>query len=521
MPLDYDEIKLMAQAKRDFKTFAESEILYQRQFSEEGITIKPFHEEWVEAIENNKRAVITAFTGSGKSTVNIIYVLWKIFFSDEPFSALIVANSLDQSKKILRQLKRQFENSEYLMEYIPEDTQKAWSAKAIELEDPEGFTHRIECKPYNENIKGEHVDLVICDEAAEYEPKDVFYSSVKTRVPSQGGSLVLISTPVHENDLRAELSEGVQPPICDECFGEMEEQPVLAEERGLDVPVFVCQDCGAENVDPDIDDSVSERGFWNKTYRVMDDETGDPIFPEQFDMKKIKELKREDPESFKREYMCRVVSSEGGLIDSNDIIECFDKSESFRQYKYEGKDYYLGVDLAAAKRGDYSVYTVVEVDRETGDKVVRFMERVQGMSLPAQQNRLEQLHEIFEFKKIVVDRERYKSVLDGLKENGLPAEGQSFQSAARSQLLNKLKTEIESHSVTIPRSNEYMDNTRSLTDQLFEELDGYGVKTTDAGNMTYRPTTDHDDTVMSLAMALNNVQVNRGTDVMMASGKMS
>lgn len=517
--VDYEEVKLIAQAKNDFAAFAESDIVDQSQFGEDGFICKDFHKEWVEAVENNERVVITAATGLGKSeTLAILYPLWKIFFADEPFSALIVSTSMDQSKKILRRLKTHLENSEYLQDYIPDDRSNRWSAKSIDLEDPEGFMHSIECRPYNPNIKGDHVKYVLCDEMAEYDDHDVFSSAVKTRVAAKGGTLVGISTPVHENDLRAKLSEGVQNPECQECYGLMHEDRELSEERDDDKPVYKCEDCANTLVDPEIDERLSEKGYWNDKFTVLDD-AGEPTFPEQFGMRKIKRLRREDPEAFKREYLCEPISSEGGLFDSEDIMECFDKSESFRLKAKEDSQYYLGVDLAASKRGDYSVYAVVEVFPDSNKKVLRYMERVQGMSLPAQTERLKNLHETFEFSKILVDETRYKSVLNGLREAGLPADGQSFESSARSELLMKMKTDIEEGNVVLPRSTEYIDSTRELTDEVFHELDGFGVVTGDSGHVRYESTTDHDDTVMALAMALKAVTGTKQGIVHMGSSR--
>jgi len=506
-----DKFAEVIQAKRSFKEFATNDNFVDQDYydTETGVVIKDYHLEWVDALENNQKVAITAFTGSGKTSVpGVLYPLWRIF-RDPSTNILIISATLGQATRILNEIKHHIEHADYLNELKPEDRQASWSKSKVE------FTTggEIKCKPVGNGAKaakGAHVDLCICDEAAEFEDQEKFHRNVRTRVESQGGKICLISTPVHENDLMANVSAGNMPPTCKLCREECD-----VGEDGE----YICPEHGElEEHNVDGGENISEDGYWSKTYPVrkeVDEDTEGafevegkwvkPLFPENFDRKKILKLREENMTMFQKEYLCEPLAVEGDLFDPNDIIELYDPDESFGQKARDDCRYYMGADFAISHQGDYSVFTVVEVPNAGDEKpVIRHMERLRGMGLDAQEERIKDLHEIFDFDRIVLDETNFGSTAKkNLKEAGLPIRGQDFKMKARNNLIVGLKSKIESGEFRIPRGSE---RSKNLTDTLYNELLGFGTSETQSGSVTYESTAKHDDTVMSLAMVMAGIE---------------
>jgi len=219
------DIGEVIEAKRSFENFATNDKFIDQDYysTDTGVIVKDYHKEWIGALENNQKVAITAFTGSGKTSIpGVLYPLWRIF-RDPETSILIISATLSQATRILNEIKHHIEHAEYLKELKPEDRQASWSKSKVE------FTTggEIKCKPVGNGakaVKGAHVDLAICDEAAEFEDQEKFHRNIRTRVESQGGDICLISTPVHENDLMANVSAGEMPTTCKLCRAEAHEK---------------------------------------------------------------------------------------------------------------------------------------------------------------------------------------------------------------------------------------------------------------------------------------------------------
>jgi hypothetical protein len=497
-------------AKYDFEEFATNDKFIDQGYydSEDGVVVKDYHMEWVNALEDNQKVAITAFTGSGKTSIpGVLYPLWRIF-RDPSTNILIISATLSQATRILNEIKHHIEHADYLEELKPEDRQASWSKSKVE------FTTggEIKCKPIGNGakaVKGSHVDLAICDEAAEFDDQEKFHRNVRTRVESQSGDICLISTPVHENDLMANVSDGEMEPKCKLC------------RRTLDDGVECPEHGELEDREIDGGENISEMGFWNKSYGVYEEDvspddkdsfpltTSDetkhvrPLFPENFDRQKIMKLREENMTMFQKEYLCEPLAVEGDLFDPNDIIELYDKDEEFEQRRRDGCDYYMGADFAISHQGDYSVFTVVEVPPD--DKpVVRWMERIRGMGIDAQEDRIKDLHSVFNFTDIVLDETNFGSTAKkNLKQAGLPITGQDFKMKARNNLIVGLKSKIESEEFRIARGGE---RSKRLTDKFYNELLGFGTTETQSGSVSYKSTAKHDDTVMSMAMVMSSVE---------------
>jgi len=361
-----------------------------------------------------------------------------------------------------------------------------------------------------------------CDEAAEFDDQEKFHRNVRTRVESQGGKICLISTPVHENDLMANVSSGEMPPTCKLC----------RKEADMTEDGYVCPAHGElENHEVDGGENISKMGYWSNTYSVyqegVDPDTegafslsdGEdakwvkPLFPENFDRVKIMKLREENMTMFQKEYLCEPLAVEGDVFDPNDIVELYDAEEEFSQNAKDDCRYYMGADFAISHQGDYSVFTVVEVPQD-GKPVIKWMERLRGMGLDGQEERIKDLHEIYDFERIVLDETNFGSTAKkNLKQAGLPIRGQDFKMKARNNLIVGLKSKIESEDFKIARGCE---RSRRLTDKLYNELLGFGTTETQSGSISYQSTAKHDDTVMSLAMVMSAIKNKKDVVATMA-----
>jgi hypothetical protein len=480
-----EDVQKLTKAKFSYEFFGKS-IVDQSEYGDTGYVMKDFHKKWVDVLEDAvdaeeaRKVAITAFTGSSKTeTLGVLYPLWKMF-SEPGFEVLITSNNMNHSKEILSRIKFHIENSEYLEDY-KDEAEHTWAQKEIELTNGS----KAEVRALYDGVKGAHVDYVFCDEAAEYEDKELFSRYVETRIRRKDGVICLGSTPVHENDLMQKVGEG----------------------------------------EKEDNSNVSQEGYWNGTYPVeekidedkaqeMDDvyqnKNGDwvrPTFPEAFDRNDIETLREENPVTFQKEYLCQPLAVEGDMFDPNDVIECFDESQKLNQSVREDARYVMGCDFAISTKGDYSVFLVLEMAPDINGKKIKYIERPRGLPLDEQERRIKDLHSVFDFDDIIVDETNFGgSVYQNLMQDGLPVTGQDFSYKSRNNLLMNLKSEIESGDIIIPRGDNTSSRTRELTDTLYNELMGFGPSETQTGQVSYTSTASHDDLPIALSMALQGVK---------------
>jgi len=478
-----EEVNFATKMGLSFEFFAKNAV-DQSEYGETGYVMKEFHDEWISEIDDAnssdkvKKFAITAFTGSSKTeTLGVLYPLWKMI-TEPGFKVLIVSNNMKHSKEILQRIKDHIEDSEWLEDYYDLD-EYTWAAESFELSNGS----EAEVRALYDGVKGVHVDYVFADEAAEYKEKELFSRYVESRINRKNGVLVSASTPVHENDFMQEVSEG-----------EREENPRMSEE-------------GYWNDVYPIEEPVSEDHLGEDD--VYETENGDVkrvLFPEAFDIDDVVRLRRDNPVTFQKEYLCEPLAVEGDMFNPNDVIELFDESSSFDEDVKEDNRYILGCDFAISQKGDYSVFVVLEQGPEIDGVRIKNMERVRGLALNQQEERIKNLHKVYNFDTIVVDETNFGgSVYQNLIKDGMPVQGQDFSYKARSNLLMNLKSEVESGNLVIPRG-ETGSRTRQLTDTFYNELMGFGPTETQTGQISYKTTAAHDDTVIAISMGLEACQ---------------
>jgi len=397
-----------------------------------GLNIEPHHEEWVDMVEANKRVLVIAFTGSGKSEIMAIaYPLWKIF-KTKGWEALIISKSLKQATSLLERIKSAITDNDILKDLVPK--KDTWNKTEINTRN----RCKMSCVPYSENVKGYHVDYVLGDEASSYVDKDIYYRYVETRVNTKNGSVCLITTPQHPSDLSQDL---------------------------LDNPYYATQ-----------------------VLKVLDTDNN-PV-SKRFPLSKINEIRRRNEMMFRKEYMCDVSVASETPFDMNDIIACFDENRKFtlRHEDYNGT-VYSGHDFAVSKVGDYSVSVIV--DKIEDDIIIKFIERTRGVSLPEQEDRLVELHSMLHPVTMLVDE---SNMGQGIKQHlmdKIPIQGQLFSPSKRHELLMNLKRTIETGHLIIPHADDELTST--LIDEMVKELSSFKSTRTPTGQQTLQSRSKHDD----------------------------
>jgi len=124
-----------------------------------GYYLKHFHKEWIDLFLKHNRLCIIAATGHGKSAIfGVAIPLWLSFYKRNK-KILVVSHTMEQAVSLLDRIKFEIANNEMLKRLEPEQKQGyVWSKTVIDTT----TGCRIFCKPYNENLRGYHVDYCIC-----------------------------------------------------------------------------------------------------------------------------------------------------------------------------------------------------------------------------------------------------------------------------------------------------------------------------------------------------------------------
>lgn len=433
-----------------------------------GLNIEPFHREWFDLYTKNDKVILIAPTGHGKSELfGVAIPIWYAWFNRNK-EILIVSNTDEQAKKIIERIVACIADNEMLKKLLPEKmSDVTWTKKEINT------TTKVKMfsRPYNDNLRGYHVNLCICDEGSQYKDHSTFERYVFTRVTAKGGKLVMITTPKNAVDLPDKYLEKYEHDI----------------KEGIK-PTFIV-----------------------KKYTALVD--GVPIFPERVDhfgnkigysIDKLNEIKDTMGSiRFEQEYMCNVMALEDSLFPPEMVMDCMDDNLNFEQI-IDGKKIYIGVDLAfgTGKDADFTVFTVIE--SVGGKYYIRHIERHKGMLISVQANRLDELNRIYKPKNIFVDQSNFGTgMVQDLRSKQLNVTGCPFDFASRNRYLLNLRKVIEDKMLVIPRGTSSLD----LTDKLYLELTSFVPVKMPSGIVSYKATTKHDDMVMSLALSLCGIKM--------------
>ena len=167
-----------------------------------GFEIADYHREWYEIFEKWPRVCLIAFRGSGKTCFISGYFIWIAIFK-ENLNFLIISNTFEQSKIVLKLIRRMITDNELLREYMPEGREAIWKATELSMKTNCIFY----CRTYGEAVKGLRIDYLFPDEMGQYEEKSVYWTAISPVVQLNRGRIIGAGTPVSAQDLLSELKE--------------------------------------------------------------------------------------------------------------------------------------------------------------------------------------------------------------------------------------------------------------------------------------------------------------------------
>jgi hypothetical protein len=428
-----------------------------------GLTLKPFHREWLQILNTYDNIVISAPTGFGKTKLfGVAFPIWQAFFKPNSQSLIISKNIRTQSSNVLEEIKSIIEDNEILQNLVPDESKFYWTKEKINTTN----RSKIFYSSYTMNVRGAHVDYVFCDEVATYPESETFFRDVVTRVTAKKGKIAAVSTCVHTADLLAKL--------------------------------------------------MRNKLYFSKVYPAI--VNNESIWPEKYPLSTLMRMKVLDEPNFEKNYMCNPRSeSENTIFSLGKIMEGFNYERRFTS-DYEGGQVFLGCDFAVSKGVDADFDAYVAIEKVNNLIFIKHIEIHRGIPTSFKVQRIKQLFELFKPIRVIIDESGIGvSILDELRALGLPAIPQSFHSIARTNLLMNLKNIIDGTRLIIPRHKDDF-NALNLTDELVTQLIGFKEAKNKIGNIQYLSTSAHDDIVMALAIAAKEATRMKSSGIYVASG---
>jgi len=434
-----------------------------------GYTVKPFHREWCEMLRKNKRILILAPTGYGKSYYfGIAYPIWLSIFKPGSWSVIISKVVKGQSSTIIEEIKFRIEDNDFLAEHLKPvgNDKKMWTKDKMICSN----NSKIDNAPYSMSIRGKHPDYIFGDEVSSYMDKSDYYQiwfrDVESRVDdAKYGKIAAVTTPIEPGDLGVILYNNPQ--------------------------------------------YVSKKYPAIINYKNNDYNTGESIWEERFPIKKLMEIReRQGHANFERNYMMNTEADiEGSIFKVKNISNCYDYERNFTN-KLEDKNSYIfiGVDLALSDgpHSDYDSYAVVEKCLN-GKIILKHIEKHRGILNYDRIERLKELASQYNPYYFLVDKSNIgQEVVNSLISYGLSAEAVTFSSTARGHLLGTLKSAIENKLLVLPFSkdeNHYEEQKIIL--ELATQLIGFKAGLTPNTRLpTIASRATHDDLAIALALAV-------------------
>lgn len=414
------------------------------------------------------KAAIMAPRGHSKTfSWTIAPILWRAY-REKGAEILLTSASHTQSKDILEDIKRIIELNEALQHLKPStdnmkelgdssDIQKwqsVWKAEAITTTTDVS----IKVKTFSDSIRSKHVDYVFCDDVLsnnmrKEEEKDVFYSVLSPIIENSGGMMQIVGTPLEYNDLMMEL--------------------------------------------------MDKDSFYSERYKAYYPERDDVLWPDMWSVEGLEDKKQEiGPARFAREYQTEPMSIDEQFF-SNEIIE----SSMGADWKHNpNKDdrskweYVLGVDIALSDSddADYSVFTVLGV-APSGETHLVNMDREKGLSPTQIASKIDSLDNFYHFSKGLVEKNAIgEGVWRTIEEQcSVMGRVEPFDTTrkTRPEILSGLQAALNRGELVL---HDF--------DPLLRELRGFHMNS--KGKLVGR---EHDDTVLSLAIAYRCVDGGKAT----------
>jgi len=442
--------------------------------------------------ETNRYRAIVLPVGHLKTTwVSICYPIWRLV-RESKYEICLVSATLSLSKKNMGDIQRLILDTPWLEYLAPKNREDTWSTGHIRTTNG----NNLYIKAFKPSAVGIHPNEIIYDDILRDSDismetiKDTFWHIFFPRGQTKQCKHTIIGTPMSADDLFTDIEK----------------------------------------------EATKGRWIYIKRPAIIYDEKGNrkPLWKERYTLEELDSIKDQmTGYRFAREYMCNPMAEGQGFFPTEMILNCTDDNLAF-SYKTDGQTI-IGADFAMSESatGDYNVFTVIEysskpVMRKMKYKntehlvkiekpiIIKKIERYKGAT--GQVRRLIELQKQYQANKIILDSSAFGNrFAQELRENGVSVDAQDFRPSNRTQLLINLRRVIESDDpitdpprLIIPTSEK--DSTYIYTKVLLKELSGFNQTKTQAGYETIASSQEHDDTVMSLALAVKDAVTTRQTN---------
>jgi hypothetical protein len=434
-----------------------------------------YHSELCMLPLQNRYLCIVIPTGHSKTTIfSIAYPLWRLY-KDQGIEICLVSSSIDQSMKILAKVQRELETNEFFQHLLPTNRFETWNKS--QLVTSNNNTYFI--KPFNSTARGMHPNIIIYDDLLRednimdmVQSKEIFWGIFYPRGQIHSCQHIVVGTPQSQDDLYTD---------------------------------------------------IEKKGGWSTVRKsaVIEDSNGKwigTLWPEMFSMETLSEIRNTMTDyRFEREYMCRPRSTGDMLYPQEMILNCLDYGLDFG-YDASGVPY-IGCDFAmsVAASGDYNVFTVVDAlsapyQKHLADGTIKEIENaivirkiVRFRGNVGHTENIKNLNEYFKAAKIIVDESGVGAkFVQELREQYITVDAQNFRPANRNLMLMNLRRLVETERLVIPAMSE-----NDVGSRLIFELSSFRATKTPSGTETFKSIVDHDDMVMSLALAVKDIVTPR------------
>ncbi len=418
-----------------------------------GFEIAQYHKDWYDLLEKWPRLCLIAFRGSGKTAFLSGYYIWLAVFK-EKLNFLIISNSFEQSKHVLKLIRTMIIDNELLKQFASQGRDYTWKATELTLKSGSTFY----CKTYGENTRGLRIDYLLCDEAGQYEDKSLFWTSISPVVQLNMGKICVIGTKQSATDLLSELENNSE-------YWSME---YPAEKDG--------------------------KALWDNKYTLLEYDT-----ETKRSLIKIRKEIGELP--YTQEYLLIPISSANSLFPYELTSQGLANNEKFLPYGKAKENYYLGYDVAISPKGDYTVMTVlgVNADKKFIARALRFRD-----TFEEQKRKVRQLMSDFNIKKGFIDATTLGDQQAKEIQQEFPQiEPKKMTYDEKYSMMIDLRNEFDKFNIMIPNSKEDM-NAYGYAQELIKELNEFALKMDLRPGQSARPKFHkgkYDDCVDSLALA--------------------
>lgn len=405
------------------------------------------HLEWGSFTQNHRKLAVEAPRDHGKSYYfSNAYPAWKLYkykdneivpklkkLNDLNKRGFIITNEMDLAEDLLETLKNTIEEYDCLRERLFPDSKDNWSKRNIKCKNGA----RLSLKSYGGSFRGRHPGFIIVDdflkdnviysETQRKKAIDYFHSVIMNAI-SPGGSVTVVGTPFHQNDLYGDLK--------------------------------------------------AKKGWLVLEYPAITPD-GRVLWPSRYSYKDLMDKKESQGNIiFSRELLVIPVSNDSSLFPWSIVGKCFLGMSEYKLVKnidshpLKFNKIVTACDLARSANvgADFSVFGTWGVDDDQNMWLLHVW-RAKGRTYREQINALKSINANFKPDVIVVEANQFQMIMaDIATEEGLPVVPHTTTGKNKHDFVTGvpgLLLLFEKNKIKLPRGDQY---SRDVTDLMTAEF---------------------------------------------------